>query len=97
MPPVACKVWLVYTTPTDPPASDVVVTFSGVALITMLRFADAVCLVGDSLSVPVKVPLGVPEIAPVLAFKDRPAGRLPVVIAHVYGVMPPAAARVAPG
>jgi hypothetical protein len=91
--------------PTEPPASDVVVTFSGVALITMLRFADAVCLMGDSLSVtvtvkitvPVRVPLGVPEIAPVLVFKDRPAGRLPVVIDHVYGVMPPAAAKVAPG
>jgi hypothetical protein len=96
---------LAYTIPTDPPASDVVVTFSGGALTTMLRFADAVCLVGDSLSVtvtvkltvPVKVPVGVPEIAPVLAFKDRPAGRLPVVIDHVYGVMPPAAAKVAPG
>jgi len=77
--------------PTEPPASDVVVTFNGGALMAMLRFADAVCLVGDSLSVtvtvkvtvPVKVPVGVPEIAPVLAFKDRPVGRLPVVIAHV--------------
>ena len=77
--------------PMDPPASDVVVTLRGGALITMLRFAEAVCLVGDSLSVtvtvkltvPVRVPLGLPEIAPVLAFKDRPAGRLPVVIAQV--------------
>lgn len=89
----------------DPPASDVVVTFSGGAVMAMLRFADAVCLVGDSLSVtvtvkltvPVKVPVGVPEIAPVLVFNDRPAGKLPVVIDHVYGVMPPAAASVAPG
>jgi hypothetical protein len=32
------------------------------------------------LTVPVKVPLGLPEITPVLAFKDRPVGRLPVVI-----------------
>jgi len=77
--------------PMDPPASVVVVTLSGGALMTMLRFADAVCLVGDSLSVtvtvkltvPVRVPLGLPEIAPVLVFNERPAGRLPVVIAHV--------------
>lgn len=96
---------MVYAMPTEPPASDVVVTLSGVALIAMLRFADAVCFVGDSLSVtdtvkltvPVKVPVGVPEIAPVLVFNNRPAGRLPVVIAHVYGVIPPAAAKVAPG
>lgn len=74
-----------------PPASDCVVTLSGGALMTMLKFADALCLVGDSLSVtvtvkltvPVNVPLGLPEIAPVLVFNDRPAGRLPVVIAQV--------------
>ena len=77
--------------PMLPPASDVVVTFNGDALMAMLRFAEAVCLVGDSLSVtvtvkltaPVKVPVGVPEIAPVLAFKESPAGKLPVVIDQV--------------
>ena len=77
--------------PMDPPASVVVVTLNGGALITMLRFADALCLVGDSLSVtvtvkltvPVRVPLGLPEIAPVLVFNESPAGRLPVVIAQV--------------
>ena len=69
----------------------VVVTFRVGALMVMLRFADAVFLVGDSLSVavtvkfvvPVKLPPGLPEITPVLVFKDRPAGRLPVVIDHV--------------
>jgi hypothetical protein len=69
---------------------------------TMLRLVDALFLMGDSLSVtvpvkltvPVKVPLGVPEIAPVLAFRERPVGKLPVVIDHVYGVIPPAAASV---
>jgi hypothetical protein len=79
-----------------------VVTFKVGALTAMVRFADAVFLVGDSLSVtvtvkfvvPVKFPLGVPEITPVPEFSERPAGRLPVVIAHVYGVMPPAAASV---
>ena len=77
--------------PMDPPASVVVVTLSGGALITMLRFADTLCLVGDSLSVtvtvkltvPVRVPLGLPEIAPVLVFNESPAGRLPVVTAQV--------------
>ena len=42
------RVWLVYATPTEPPASDVVVTLSVVALIAMLRFALAVLFVGDS-------------------------------------------------
>ena len=67
------------------------VTFRVGALMVMLRFAEEVFLVGDSLSVtvtvkfvvPVKVPPGVPEIAPVLVFSERPAGRVPVVIAHV--------------
>jgi hypothetical protein len=75
----------------DPPASEVVVTLSGGELMVMLRFAVAVFFVGDSLSVtvtvkltgPVNVPLGVPVIAPVLAFNESPAGRLPVVTAHV--------------
>jgi hypothetical protein len=35
------------------------------------------------LTVPVRVPLGLPEIAPVLVFNESPAGRLPVVIAQV--------------
>ena len=91
--------------PIDPPASDDVVTLNSGALMMMLRLAVVVACVGVcesvavtvKLTVPVKVPVGVPEIAPVLAFNDRPAGRLPVVIDHVYGVMPPAAARVAPG
>jgi hypothetical protein len=77
--------------PMDPPTSDEVVTLNGGALMTILRFADALCLVGDSLSVtvtvkltvPVRVPLGLPEIAPVLAFNDKPAGKVPAVTAHV--------------
>ena len=76
---------------TLPPAREVVVTFRVVAVTVMLRFALAVLWVGDSesvavtvkLIVPVTFPLGVPEIAPVDAFKVRPAGRLPVVTAQV--------------
>ena len=77
--------------PMDPPASVVVVTLKAVALTVILRFAVAVFLIGDSLSVtvtvkfvvPVKVPLGVPEMAPVAVFKLKPSGRLPVVTAQV--------------
>jgi len=77
--------------PMVPPASDVVVTLSGGALTVMLRLALLVACVGvcESVAVtvkfvvPVSVPLGVPEIAPVPEFKLNPAGRLPVVTAHV--------------
>lgn len=78
------------TTPTGSEL-EVVVTLSGATEITMLRLAVAVAPVGVSesvavtvkLSVPTKVPLGVPEMTPVAAFKVRPEGRLPVVTAHV--------------
>jgi len=36
---------------------------------------------------------GVPLIAPVDVLSDRPAGSVPVVTVHVYGAVPPAAAR----
>jgi hypothetical protein len=55
----------------------------------MLRLAAAVLAVGVSESVTVTakftVPdaVGVPRIAPVVEFNDRPAGKLPVVTAHV--------------
>ena len=69
----------------------VVVTVRVLTLMVMLRFAVAVFFVGDSLSVtvtvkltgPTKVPLGVPEIAPVEVFRLKPAGKLPVVTAQV--------------
>ena len=56
----------------------------------ILRLAFAV-FCGDSESVTVTVkfvvptngPVGVPEIAPVDGANDRPAGKLPVVTAHV--------------
>jgi len=48
-----------------------------------------------TVAVKLKVPLavGVPEIRPVLAVRLRPAGRLPEVIDHVYGIVPPVARR----
>jgi hypothetical protein len=39
-------------------------------------------------------PVGVPVIAPVLAFKFKPAGRLPEAIDQVYGWVPPVAVRL---
>jgi len=41
------------------------------------------------------VAVGVPVIAPVDAFSDRPAGSVPEVRDHVYGDVPPVAASVA--
>jgi hypothetical protein len=76
-----------------------VVTLSGAADIVMLRLAVAVLAVGvwESVTVtvkfeaPVKLPVGVPEITPVELFRVSPAGRLPAVTAHEYGVIPPVA------
>ena len=80
-----------YAVPSVPPGKELVVTESGGALIEILRFADFVAAAGVCESftvivkfdVLVKVPDGVPEITPVAAFKDRPAGKLPAVTLHV--------------
>jgi hypothetical protein len=37
--------------------------------------------------------VGVPLIAPVAAFNIRPAGNVPLVSDHVYGGVPPVAAK----
>jgi len=81
----------------------VVVTVSCGAVMTMLRLCVAV-FVGDSESVTVTVkpivptagPIGLPVMAPVLAFRLSPAGRLPVVTAQVSGETPPAACSAVP-
>jgi hypothetical protein len=46
-------------------------------------------------AVPEAAVVGVPVIAPVAPFKDRPAGRVPLIRDHVYGVVPPVAVRFA--
>ena len=51
----------------------------------VLEYVSLTCTV--KLLVP--VPVGVPEITPVLAFSDKPVGKEPEVIDHVYGVVPP--------
>jgi hypothetical protein len=87
--------------PITPAGSDAVVTDKA-GFTTMLRLAVAVLAVGVSESVTVTVKLevpavvGVPDITPVEALRIRPAGKLPVVTAHEYGVMPPVACKVAP-
>jgi len=84
MPPVAPSVWL-YAVPSVPPGSVAGVIFSVGALIAMPRLAPFVAFVGvwesvtvaAKFDVPVKVPVGVPEITPAL-LKLNPAGKLPV-------------------
>jgi hypothetical protein len=85
------------------PAGKVVVDTERAGFTTILRFAVAVFAVGVSESVTVTVKfvvpeaVGVPEMAPVAALRVRPAGKLPVVTAHEYGVMPPVACNVVLG
>lgn len=49
-----------------------------------------------ALTVKLEVPaaVGVPETAPVDAFKERPDGRVPDETLHAYGVLPPVAATL---
>jgi len=70
------------------------------AEITIERALVAVRAVGvvESVTVTVKseVPaaVGVPVMIPVESSRLKPAGSVPVVTDHVYGVTPPEAARV---
>ena len=76
-----------YATPTCPFGSDVVVTLSGVVVLVVVSVSDAVALCAGLLeSVTLNVSgalatavVGVPEIAPVEAFSDNPAGKVPLV------------------
>jgi hypothetical protein len=102
VPPVAASV-AVYAAPTCPFASDVVVTASGdtlAAVIVSVRFTVAFCC-GLPASFAVNVnavalatAVGVPLIVPV-ELSVRPAGSVPLVNVHAYGVVPPVAASVA--
>jgi hypothetical protein len=81
------------------PSTSVVCTGAGAAT-DKVSATVAVCC-GEPLSVAVtpkeKVPLavGVPEIAPVEAAKDMPAGSEPELILQVLAGVPPVAARLA--
>ena len=68
------------------------------ALTVMLSDFEAVLeLASVTLTVKLLVPVavGVPEITPVLAANDRPAGNEPELIDQVSGAVPPLLARVA--
>ncbi len=71
------------------PAGRVAVVTDKAGFTTILKFAVAVFAVGVSESVTVMVKfavpeaVGVPEITPVVPFRFRPAGKLPVVTDHV--------------
>jgi len=70
-------------------------------LIVMDKAAVAVCAVGVAESVTLAVNgeepavVGVPEIVPFAALRFKPAGSVPELMDHVYGVVPPVAVRVA--
>ena len=56
----------------------------------------AVCVPSFTCAVKLKVPavVGVPAMAPLDAFNEKPGGKLPDASDHVYGVVPPVAASI---
>ena len=80
-----------------PPGSDVVVIER--AALTVIESGCVAVRAPLSVTRTVKfeVPavVGAPVIAPDDAFNDNPAGKVPVITSHVYGMVPPAATRVA--
>src|SRR3990172_7910786 len=94
-PPLLASVWL-YARFTVPSASDAVViagyalTVIDSALVAVALLSSVTCTV--KLDTPAVV--GMPLISPVALFSVSPAGRVPTVTAHTYGVFPPAAVSV---
>jgi hypothetical protein len=68
----------------------VAVVIVGKLFITMFRDLVALPTLFVAMTVKLDVPavVGVPDIAPVVPFKLKPAGRLPLAIDHVIGVVP---------
>jgi len=86
-PPVACKV-CEYAVPTVPLGRLEVVIARAAGLMVILSIAVAVCgVLSESATWTVKLEVaalvGVPEIVPVLAPRESPAGRLPELMFHV--------------
>jgi len=82
--------------PTCPSGNDVVVITTGAAAILIENALLAVVeLLSVALTVKFAVPAadGVPLICPA-ELSDRPGGNAPDVIDHVYGGVPPLAARL---
>jgi hypothetical protein len=80
-----------------PPGNDIVV----IERAALIAIESGCVAIRDPLSVTriviadVPAVVGVPVIAPVDAFNTRPAGNVPAARSHVYGVVPPAATKVA--
>jgi hypothetical protein len=55
--------------------------------------ALALSVIRKIIEVGLPAAVGVPEITP-LELRDNPVGRVPDIIVHVYGVVPPLAVRV---
>ena len=88
MPPVAARV-AEYAAPTCPFGNEDVVMASATGLIVIVRLADCDSL-GLLESVTLKVSavlvtavVGAPVMAPLVAFRFKPAGRVPLVSDHV--------------
>lgn len=102
MPPDATNV-AEYAVPTWPLGRDVVVIASGATLLVVVSVSPVVAVSAGLLAsvtlkvsgVPDTATVGVPVIAPVDAFSESPAGKLPLVSDQAYGVVPPVAVRVA--
>jgi hypothetical protein len=84
-------------------ASELVEMLRGATAVLSVRDSDrtAICGVGMvesvTLTAKLKVPdvVGVPEIVPLDVPSVKPAGSAPELMLHEYGIVPPAAARVA--
>src|SRR5262249_38223950 len=95
VPPLACR-RLEYDEPFVPEGKlDVVIARAGAAMASE-RVTDLLCAGLDTsmtlkVRLDVPLPVGVPEIVPLLAAKARPVGRVPLVMDQVYGAVPPVA------
>ena len=66
------------------------VVIIGISAITILRFTVAFPTEFAALAVKLNVPVavGMPVIAPLVAFRKRPVGNEPLLIVHDIGVVP---------
>jgi hypothetical protein len=98
VPPLAESVWL-YVVLTVPFGKEAVLIDNTEALTVMLSALLAFCCgveLSPTWTVKLLVPaaVGVPVMAPVAAFKERPAGKAPTVTDQEYGNVPPVADNV---
>jgi hypothetical protein len=85
--------------PFVPPGKDVVVIVSGGGGATVIEIARLAELPAASVTSKVTelllAPVGVPLMTPEPLFKLNPAGNVPDVTVHLYGLAPPDTTRVA--